>query len=254
MSYKVNQKVGKYIYVYEVESYWDKSKKQARQRRKFLGRKDLISGKIVDTKAGNKNRVVKSLDFGNIYFLEEISKKIGITEILKDIMPKKYKEILALIYYTISEKEAYYLASKWSEINYIDIKSEQISSQRISELLEEIGNSTEIKINFFRRWIERQKEGEGIYFDITSISTYAKLINLAEWGYNRDKEKLRQINLGIVYGGSNQLPLYYQIYQGSITDVTTIRNVRKYNIEYGIKDAIYILDRVICPLLSYMHK
>jgi len=243
MAYIINQKVGKYIYVYEVESYWDKSKKQARQRRKFLGRKDLISGKIIDTKAANKNQVVKSLDFGNVYFLEEISKKIGITEILKDIIPRKYKEILALIYYTICEKEAYYLASKWSENNYVDIKPEQISSQRISELLEEIGKSTELRINFFKRWIGKEKEGEGIYFDITSISTYAKLLNLAEWGYNRDKEKLRQINLGMVYGSSNQLPLYYQIYQGSITDVTTLRNVRKYNIEYGIKDVIYILDR-----------
>lgn len=243
MAYKVNQKVGRYTYVYEAESYWDKNKKQSRQHRKFLGRKDLISGEIVNTKVENKSRPVKSLDFGNVNFLETICKQIGITEILSNIIPEKYKEILALIYYTICEGDAYYLVSKWSEFNYLDIKPEQVSSQRISELLEKIGYSTDLKINFFKRWIEKQKELEAIYFDITSISTYAKLLNLAEWGYNRDKEKLRQINLGIVYGSNSQMPLYYQIYSGSITDVTTLTNIKKYNIEYGIKDVIYILDR-----------
>lgn len=243
MAYKVNQKVGRYTYVYEAESYWDKDKKQSRQRRKYLGRKDLISGEIVDTKVANKSQIVKSLDFGNIHFLDAICKKIGITEILSNIIPERYKEILGLVYYTICEGEAYYLMSKWSEFNYLNVKPEQVSSQRISELLEKIGYSTDLKINFFKRWIEKQKEIEAIYFDITSVSTYAKLLKLAEWGYNRDKEKLRQINLGIVYGSNNQLPLYYQIYSGSITDVTTLTNIKKYNIEYGIKDVMYVLDR-----------
>ena len=101
MTFRVNQKVGKYTYVYEAESYWDKAKKQSRQRRKFLGRKDFLSGEIVDTKTENKSQPVRSLDFGNVHFLEAICNKIGITKILKDIMPEKYKEILALVYYII---------------------------------------------------------------------------------------------------------------------------------------------------------
>ena len=146
MAYKINQKVGKYIYVYEVESYWDKEKKQPRQLRKFLGRRDIITGKILDTKVKNKNRPVKSLDFGNIYFLEEISKQLQITEILKEVIPTKYKEILSLVYYTICEGEAYYLAEKWAEFNHLGIRPEDISSQRISELLEWIGTSPEKRI------------------------------------------------------------------------------------------------------------
>lgn len=243
MAFKVDQKVGKYTYVYEAESYWDKNKKQPRQRRKFLGRKDLISGKTVETKKENKSTPVKSLDFGNIHFLEALSNQLGITEILKDLMPERYKEILALTYYTICEGDGYYLASAWSEFSYVDIKPQQISSQRISELLEKIGCSLDLRINFFKRWIERQQNIEAIYFDITSVSTYARLLSLAEWGYNRDREKLRQINIGLVYGSNNQLPLYYQIYSGSITDVQTLRKIKRYNLEYGIKDVIYVLDR-----------
>lgn len=243
MSYKVNQKVGKYIYVYEAESYWDKEKRQPRQHRKFLGRKDIISGEIVNTKVKDKSRPVKSLDFGNIYFLKEISTQLGIIDILKETIPDKYNEVLGLIYYTICEGEAYYLAEKWSEFNYLEIRPEEVSSQRISELLEKIGSTPDKRVNFFKKWIQRQQDIDAIYFDITSISTYAKLIDIAEWGYNRDLEKLRQINIGIVYGSKSELPLYYKIYPGSITDVTTLSNIKRYNEEYGIKEVIYILDR-----------
>ncbi len=46
MTYIIEQKVGNNIYVYEVESYWDKEKKQPRQRRNYLGRKDIMTGDV----------------------------------------------------------------------------------------------------------------------------------------------------------------------------------------------------------------
>ncbi|GAI85050.1 unnamed protein product, partial [marine sediment metagenome] len=36
--------------------------------------------------------------------------------------------------------------------------------------------------------------------DITSFSSYAKNLDFLEWGYNRDREKLPQINFGVIYG------------------------------------------------------
>ncbi len=39
MSYIVEQKIKGNIYLYRVESYWDKDKKQSRQRRKYIGPK-----------------------------------------------------------------------------------------------------------------------------------------------------------------------------------------------------------------------
>jgi len=40
MSYIVEQKIKGKICLYEVTSYWDKEKKQPRQKRKYLGRKN----------------------------------------------------------------------------------------------------------------------------------------------------------------------------------------------------------------------
>ena len=49
MSYIVEQKIKGNIYLYRVESYWDKDKKQSRQKRTYLGPKNR-------RKKGNKSR------------------------------------------------------------------------------------------------------------------------------------------------------------------------------------------------------
>ncbi len=46
MSYTFEQKNKGKTYVYKVESFWDKEKKQARQKRIYLGRKDELTGQI----------------------------------------------------------------------------------------------------------------------------------------------------------------------------------------------------------------
>ena len=47
MSFIVSQKIKGRIYLYQVESYWDKEKKRARQRRTYIGPKDRVRGEDV---------------------------------------------------------------------------------------------------------------------------------------------------------------------------------------------------------------
>ena len=68
-----------------------------------------------------------------------------------------------------------------------------LSSQRISEIMSNLTNGE--RMHFYERWGEHRRENEYVALDITSISTYSELINEAEWGYNRDKEKLPQVNV-----------------------------------------------------------
>ncbi len=51
---------------------------------------------------------------------------------------------------------------------------------------------------------------------------------MQEFGYNRDGESLPQINIGMIYGDDEELPLGYRIYQGSIGDVSTLKNLLLY--------------------------
>lgn len=240
MSYLVEQKIGNYVYVYKAVSYWDKEKKQSRQKRKLIGKRDPETGDIIPTGSSNKLKLIK--EFGPVYFFNEIAEKIALNEILKKIFPD-YKKIVLLSFFYILEGKPSYLASKWVENIYTPINSRDISSQRISELLEKIGENPDKKFNFFKNWIKKNKNDKTIFYDITSLSTYSKKLDLAEWGYNRDKENIPQINIGITYGKENGLPLNYYFYQGSIPDVKTLKKTVDLNKSLGLKNVTYVMDR-----------
>jgi transposase len=82
-----------------------------------------------------------------------------------------------------------------------------------------------------------------IVFDITSLSSYSNLLNEVEWGYNRDHDHLPQVNLGIVYAEHEQLPLYYQVYPGSIRDVSTLPNMVRYLEALALSPTLFVMDR-----------
>jgi len=237
MSYIIEQKIGKHTYMYEVESYWDKTKKQPRQNRKYIGKKHPKTGKIIST-----NSRYTSLDYGTVYFLDKITKKIGLERLLKNIFPDIYSELLALAFFSISEKRPLYLANLWLESTYYSTK-EDLSSQRISELLKNLGKDYDARLSFLKKWGKMYKNSSFIIFDITSFSSYSKKLELLEWGYNRDKEKLPQVNFGLIYGEPSSLPLFYSIYPGSISDVSTLTNMVSYLEWLELKDSLFILDK-----------
>ena len=57
------------------------------------------------------------------------------------------------------------------------------------------------------------------------------------------KEDLPQINLGMVSDSGNRLPLYYKIHDGSITDVSTLKNVLKEGHAFNMKNLTFVMDK-----------
>ena len=108
MSYIVEQKIKGNIYLYNVESYWDKEKKQPRQKRTYLGPK---SKKRKGKKLGNPNIINKK--YGNIFVLNHLSEVLGLGPLLQSLFPDSHKEILSLAYYFICEGKASYLYPHW---------------------------------------------------------------------------------------------------------------------------------------------
>ena len=96
MSFQVEQKINGRIYLYEVESYWDKEKKQFRQRRSYIGPKN----RVYKSKLECKKTDLISKNYGNIFLLNFIAHKLGLREILKSVYPDNYDELLALSYYS----------------------------------------------------------------------------------------------------------------------------------------------------------
>jgi len=249
MSYIIEQKIKGKIYLYQVESYWDKDKKQARQKRVYLGPKE---GKKKTPLKKALSRLTTH-NHGNIYFLQEQIKQLGLLELLQKIYPDNYKEILGLAMYEVSEGSPSYLFPYWvEEQNLPEVK--QLGSSGISKLYESLGKDQKSRDIFMKEWIKRQKNPiEGVYYDITSISSYSTKIDFIEWGYNRDKESLPQINMGVVCDMKSGLPVYYRTHPGSIVDVTTLKNCIKYLQAYSIKDIILILDRGFCSTANILN-
>ena len=243
MSYLVNQKVGKHTYVYEATSYYDKKKKQARQKRKIIGKRDPETNEIIPTR-GNKPKEAKSgLDLGHTYFLEKNAKKLSLTDLLEKHFGDNSFKMLSLAYYILSENSSLHLFDQWYSGVSLSADIKNLSSKDISIFLNKLGNSNEKIYSFFTDWVSKSEHTNGVFYDISSISSYSKKIEGVEWGHNRDKEKLPQINIGMLYSKDTKLPLWYDVTQGSISDVSTLNRIVEYNVSLGLKDIIYIMDK-----------
>ncbi len=238
MSYIVEQKIKGNIYLYSVENKWDKDKKKTFQIRTYIG------PKFPSESAKKRKNIlnVVNKNFGNIYFLKFLSKNLGLDEIVKKAFPESYTEILALAYYDVMERDPSYLFHFWLEENYLpDVK--KMDSSAISNLYGSIGRNEVARLAFIEDWIGHIKPLNALFFDITSVSSYSTNISYIEWGYNRDGENLAQLNIGMVYCEEKKLPVCYFVYPGSIVDVTTLKNCKKYLNNFGLKDFLFILDR-----------
>lgn len=228
MSYKVEQKVGNNIYVYEATNYWDKDKKQSRQKRVYLGRKNLETGELIPTKKQSTPKSVR--DCGESILINNIFSELNLSSLLSKHFGKDAESIKSFVTYSLTERKPSYLYPTWAS-----------SSINPSRFIQSIGEQEYERESFIHDWIKTIDPRNGIYFDITSFSSYSKKLEPVEWGYNRDGEKLPQINYGMICSGST--PLFYELYPGSISDVSTLTNVVKRLNSYKVKKVSFIMDR-----------
>lgn len=244
----VNKKTG-VSYVYEYVSYWDKEKKQGRNKQICIGKIDSESGEIVPSKRlvfpvfSQQAEVLDSTItasaqiFGPSLVLDALVDKLGLSKLLKSCFPQTYQQIMAMAYYLVAEGGALSYCSTWCK-SHASALAVSLSSQRISEILPSI--TTDQKQTFLNRWMKKILEDDYLCYDITSISSYSQINEYIKYGYNRDKEALPQLNLAVLFGQNGQLPVYFQRLPGNITDVTTMPGLFK---ALGIKGLSYVLDK-----------
>lgn len=86
-------------------------------------------------------------------------------------------------------------------------------------------------------------ENDYLCYDITSISSYAQANEFVRYGYNRDGERLPQINMAMLFGQKGKLSAYYRRMQGNISDVSTLKTTMKSLDFLGTAHAHFVLDR-----------
>ena len=251
MAFRGEQVISGNIYVYEAIAVWNPEKKRSEQKRVYIGTKnekgDFIPNRKYyelygyDTNDKQPAIPLKVLDYGATFLFERISDRIGLTKVLQECFPDKWQEMLACTWHSISEHEAMYLCEQWAETTHLP-EGLRLSSQRLSELIKSFDENS--RMNFYRKWAALRIEKEYLALDITSVSSYSELIQYMEYGYNRDKEDLPQINMALVFGEKSRLPIYSRVYPGSIKDVSTLRGMSELlKKELNLQSMQYVMDK-----------
>lgn len=286
MPYAVRQKCRGMWYVYLATNIYRKELKQSRQERRYVGTLDadgktLTLGKNVEppdaatvkllAEAGidyapDRRRLRRRCKCGTLlvegrcplcagavagvdrigapHLFGELSSGLGLGRCLNEAFGEKGKVLLALAIHRTATGKPLYLAEPWLSGAGV---AGSFGSPGLSRLMREVGADRTAREGFLSRWREARGNPSELICDITSISTRAKDLRLAEWGYNRDHEKLPQINVALVAeGGPDGLPLALRTIPGSVPDVSTLDNTTKWLKSLGFKQARFALDEGFC--------
>jgi transposase len=240
MPYIVRQKVGNHIYLYEAVSYRNEEG-NPRSKRTPIGKLNAAGQPVYKpdyirrmAEAGTplslpKNNSYSASDitasqikeFGSFYLFREIAARIGLLQTLEKVFPDKWPDIFDLACFLVSNGEPFMYCQDW--LSKTDAFPAGLSSVDITRLLCSLGHREQER--FFSEWGKYRSEKEYLALDITSVSSYSEMIDAVEWGYNRDGEKLPQVNLCMLLGEQSRLPVFQSLYNGSIKDVNTLKSM-----------------------------
>ena len=173
----------------------------------------------------NKDLFNNQLSIGANLLLKSISKAERLTKSINESIPGYYDLILSLIeYYMVTKKSEsqlykYYAQEHYTNLNYIPSESE------LSKFFNEKLSRDKIS-NFLETWMKERLNNfcfnnrVDIDFDSTNFNISSSNIKQAEYGKAKVDEGLPQVNVAYFLERESGLPIYYDIYYGSIIDMT----------------------------------
>ncbi len=255
-------KNGNQFYVYLIlEKEYKKDKKYVVEKRKVIGNlieknsKKMHPNDIYylyfpnenQTLLENKNKYSDVLSLGQFLAVEKIFQENYLNEIIKNNFPEHLNLIKSLTtYYIDSQSMVNQLFSKWAFKNYSGL-SKIPSESTISNLFNKYITDESVD-NFIFSWAKQsklltQKDNIFLSIDSTNFNINSKNIPLAEYGLPKVDEGLPQVNLTLALNQENYLPMFYDLYSGSITDQTHCKKVIEKCIDYNYKNMVFVLDR-----------
>lgn len=276
---KNRSKSGKvYSYVHFAESRWDSEAMRPVQDREYLGKLE-DDGTVVVTK-GFPNRSGERIPYTeldamakrgdditawlrtggrnipegiSISGLEEVgiirlfrflAEASGLSGCLVEAFGKKTAgALIALGAYQNVAKRPLYLADAWlADLPREERPGIDLSSPGITRLAKRLGEDVAGAEAFYRAWIKRLGMPRAVVYDTTSISTYG-ILELAEYGYNRDGERLPQVNLALAADSATGLPFYQRLIPGSVPDVRNLEATSRILGSLGLERFAYSLDK-----------
>lgn len=185
------------------------------------------------------------LKIGSCVIIRKVLEEYRLSQMLKKRFGDDTGLVLDLIAYLIVEEEnagQYYPDYAFNHPLFTE-KMKIYSDSKVSRLLNSI--TKDQCIGFLDEWNENRDHKGRIYvsYDSTNKNSDAGDIDIVEYGKAKDDKGLPVFNLSIAMDKTNRVPLFYEEYPGSITDVSQFTFMVDKVIEYGYRKIGFILDR-----------
>ena len=245
------KKSGNHRYVYYIYEHYQTKNGNWSHRDKAIGRLNEEEPKtmfpndhyfdLFNLPHPREKNVNKFLDSGHTHLLNERAEELQLTKALKEVFPEDYQKLLTTAFYMVCEGNVMMYLDDFYESSDLPFDC-FVSEKHLNEVYQWI--SKEKIWEFFKTWIDLNKtKNDVVAYDVTSISIYSENLEFAQMGYNRDHEKLEQINVGLLYSQKLNLPLCYELYDGSIPDKVHIGSMLNLAKEFGLSSVIFVMDR-----------
>jgi len=196
-----------------------------------------------------KDIVVKrSIDYGFIFVLLTVMKRLRIDEVLEKVLGEKANIVKLMIIGKIVTRGSKLCIYNWINRNKEIAKKFNIdlSTLKVDTLYDVLGNLSNVQRKIEQKWNLYHKEQiDEIYlYDITSSYFEGTKNALAAFGYNRDGKKgKKQIVIGLITNKEG-FPLSIEVFEGNQNDQTTvISQIQKIKNGFGAKQVVFVGDR-----------
>lgn len=168
---------------------------------------------------------------------------------LPSLLKKHFKDDLGLLldlvsYLIVDEENAGQYYPDFAFCHPLFTEGMRIySDSKVCRFLRSV--TREQTIGFLDDWNRKRDHKQRIYlsYDSSNKNCQAGDIDLVEFGKAKDDKGVPVFNLAIAFDKNNRVPLFYEEYMGSITDVSQFVYMVDKVKEYGYTNIGFILDR-----------
>ena len=171
-----------------------------------------------------------------------IAEKMQLKELLDGIFEEDSKKILDIAMYMITTQDNTMYRFEDYGFNHSLFNGENFSDSTIGRLFD--GISVKNIDLFIKSWVNiYAKKDIYVAYDSTNMNSVAGDLELVEYGHAKDNSDLPQVNVSLGFNQTDNVPLMYELYPGSIIDNTECQKMVDRATYYGCKNIGFILDR-----------
>lgn len=242
---------------YEYGRVYDKERQFTIANRKTIGKRSEADPSVMqpnenymkffpDAEMPDRTERSCGLQIGTWVVIRKIVNDYGLPEILGRYLPAKDVGLfLDLAAYSIVEEDnrAQHYPSYAFKHPLFAERMQIYSDSRVSEFLKTMDEG--VSASFLNEWNGSRNHREKIYFsyDSTDKKCQAGDLRIVENGHSKTGEETSIFNYAIAYDSHNQEPLFYEVYPGSINDVSQLQCMVDKAVGYKYKKIGFVLDR-----------